>query len=69
MRTGGLDALADQLRALPAQLLSELDSGGEEFVLVLARRTSKGDLELVGKVPRIDSLLERSAVALVRRNS
>jgi hypothetical protein len=69
VQTGPLEALASQLRDLPAQMLSDLDSGDDEFVLVLARRMPGGELGLVGKVPRIGSLLEKAAAGLIREKS
>ena len=58
-------ALAKKLRALPVQDLAELPGDGEEFALVMVRRTITGSIEMVGEVPHDRSLVERAARKLV----
>ena len=54
------EALTRRLRALPARPLSVLASEGEEFTLILARRTPEG-LMVVGELADDLALLERAA--------
>jgi hypothetical protein len=65
LRTGPNAALAKKLRTLPALSLSELSATGDEFVLVLARRSDEGTPVLIGEIPRDVALLERAARQLV----
>ena len=56
----------ERLRALPTRPLAELGAEGEEFTLVLARRTDAGEIVLVGEVGDDTALLERAAKKLLR---
>ena len=59
------EALAQQLRALEAITLEELDGAGSEFALVLIRRDEIGCTEILGEVPEDIGLIERAARKLV----
>lgn len=59
------EALAQQLRALEALSLEELDGAGPEFALVLIRRDEIGCTEILGEVPEDIGLIERAARKLV----
>ena len=65
LRTGPSAALAKKLRILPALSSSGLSATGDEFVLVLARRSNGGAPVLVGEIPRDVAMLERAARKLV----
>jgi len=54
-------ALADRLRQLPARSLAEIPASGEEFTVLIARRTDDGAILLVGEVAADPVLLERAA--------
>jgi len=56
--------MAARLRAMPATTLADLDPSGEEFTLVLARRTSAGAVEMLGEVPDA-ALIARAARTLL----
>jgi hypothetical protein len=55
------EALAEQLRALEAISLEELDGAGAEFALVLIRRDEIGCAEILAEVPEDIGLIERAA--------
>ncbi|QDH33328.1 hypothetical protein [Porphyrobacter sp. YT40] len=55
------EALAQQLRALEAITLEELDGAGPEFALVLVRRDEIGCAEILAEVPEDIALIERAA--------
>jgi hypothetical protein len=57
--------LAKKLRALEALSLADLDEEGAEFALVMVRRTSDGELEVIGEVPEDVPLVERAARKLL----
>ena len=59
------EAVAARLRAIPTRAMAELPSEGEEFTLVLARRTGSGEVLLVGEVADDVALLERAAKRLL----
>lgn len=59
------EVLAGQLRALPARPLGALAGEGEEFALLVARRTPSGEVVLVGEVSGEPALLERAARKLI----
>ncbi len=68
-KTGSLrdtprEALAKKLREIESQPLSALAPEGEEFALVLVRRTADGQVLLVGEVAD-EGLLERAAKRLI----
>ncbi|MBO6528259.1 MAG: hypothetical protein JJ970_08190 [Erythrobacter sp.] len=58
-------ALAEKLRALETLSLAELEEDGAEFALVMVRRTSEGELEVIGEVPENIPLVERAARKLL----
>jgi hypothetical protein len=59
------EALAQQLRALDAITLEDLDGAGTEFALVLIRRDEIGCAEILAEVPEDIGLIERAARKLV----
>ena len=59
------EALAQQLRALEAITLEELDGAGPEFALVLVRRDEIGCVEILAELPEDIALIERAARKLV----
>jgi len=58
-------AVVRRLRDLPARPLADLDGSGDEFTLVLARRTGDGDVLMIGEVAGDAALLERAARRLL----
>jgi len=61
----GESQIVRRLRALPARPLADLSANGEEFTLVLARRTDEGEVLLLGEVADDAALLERAARRLL----
>ena len=59
------EAVAARLRTLPTRPLAELAREGEEFTLLLARRTPTGEMMLVGELADDVGLLERAAKRLL----
>ena len=59
------EALAEQLRALEAITLEELDGAGAEFALVLIRRDEIGCAEILAELPEDIAQIERAARKLV----
>lgn len=59
------EALAQQLRALDAITLEDLDGAGAEFALVLIRRDEIGCAEILAEVPEDIGLIERAARKLM----
>jgi hypothetical protein len=59
------EALAAKLREMPALDLAALDPSGNEFGLVMIRRTEDGGIEILGEVPEDVALLEKAARKLV----
>ena len=55
------EALAQQLRALDAMMLEDLDGAGPEFGLVLIRRDEVGCAEVLAEVPEDIAMIERAA--------
>ena len=55
------EALAQQLRALEAISLEELDGAGSEFALALIRRDEIGCAQVIAEVPEDIALIERAA--------
>ncbi|KPF64105.1 hypothetical protein [Porphyrobacter sp. AAP60] len=55
------EALAEQLRALEAITLEELDGAGPEFALALIRRDEIGCAEIIAELPEDIALIERAA--------
>ncbi|KLE34850.1 hypothetical protein AAW00_08400 [Aurantiacibacter luteus] len=58
-------AIAKKLRALPAARFDAIAQDGEEFALVLIRRTPSGHVALLGEVPQDVSLVEKAARRLI----
>ncbi len=58
-------ALARKLRALPPQDFAAIPAEGNEFALVIIRRTEEGEVIVLGEVPDDVALLERAARRLV----
>ena len=58
-------AIARKLRALDAHGLDAIAHAGEEFALVMVRRTEEGEVVMLGEVPGDTSLLERAARKLI----
>jgi hypothetical protein len=58
-------ALARKLRALPPQAFDALPADGNEFALVMIRRTDEGEVVLLGEVPDDLALVERAARRLL----
>ena len=59
------DATARKLRSIAARPLAELARDGDEFAVVVVRRTQGGDVLLVGEVAGDTALLERAAKHLL----
>lgn len=59
-RSPARETMAQRLRALPTRPLGEISAEGDEFTLVIARRTAEGEVVLIGEVAD-ESLLERAA--------
>jgi len=55
------EALAQQLRALDAIMLEELDGAGPEFALALIRRDETGCAAILAEVPEDIAQIERAA--------
>ena len=55
------EALAEQLRALEAISLEELDGAGPEFALAFIRRDEIGCAEIIAELPEDIALIERAA--------
>lgn len=55
------EALAQQLRAMEAISLEQLDGADAEFALVLIRRDEIGCAEILAEVPEDVALIERAA--------
>jgi len=58
------DIVSRQLRELPTFAINDLSSEGEEFSVVVIRRTADGQIVLVGEVTD-DALLERASKRLI----
>jgi hypothetical protein len=55
----------DKLRKLAARDFSSIAPEGEEFALVMVRRTGHGEVVVLGEVPADEALVERAARKLV----
>ena len=62
---GPKPAIARKLRAMEARAVSDIAADGEEFALVMVRRTEDGDVVLLGEVPAGTSLVEKAARQLL----
>lgn len=58
-------AISRRLRALPEQALSDISLAGDEFALVMLRRTAGGEVIMLGEVPGDGALLEKAARSLL----
>ncbi|GAA0266263.1 hypothetical protein GCM10009127_02160 [Alteraurantiacibacter aestuarii] len=65
VQTGPRKALARKLRAIQPRQLSAIGTQGEEFALVMVRRTDDGDVVLLGEVPEDNALIEKAARKLI----
>lgn len=65
LRETPAEELARKLRSVDAQPLASLAPHGEEFALVVVRRTGSGEVLLLGEVTDDAALLERAAKRLV----
>ncbi len=61
IRTQPRKAISNKLRALPEHALGDVSRQGEEFALVMLRRTPQGDVVMLGEVPSDASLIEKAA--------
>ena len=59
--SGPRPSFAARLRAMAPLSLADLSPQGEEFALVLVRRTPAGEVQLLGEVPADAGLVERAA--------
>ena len=57
--------LARKLRQMPASGLMSIPAQGEEFALVLVRRTQSGEVVLLGELPGDAAMIEKAARKLV----
>ncbi|MFB0611959.1 hypothetical protein [Aurantiacibacter poecillastricola] len=62
---GPKKAIARRLRTLEARSFTALPSEGEEFGLVMIRRTEDGDIVMLGEVPANVALIEKAAQELL----
>ena len=62
---GPRTAIARKLRAMDALPMAAIDRDGEEFALVMVRRTDAGDVVLLGEVPADTAMVERAARSLL----
>lgn len=64
-RTQPRKGLAKKLRALDGQSLHEVSGHGEEFALVMIRRTPEGEVRVLGEVDGDAALIEKIARKIV----
>ncbi len=62
---GPREALAKKLRAIAPLGFEDIDAEGEEFALVMIRRTPEGEVVVLGEIERDIPLIERAARKLV----
>ena len=65
MRDTPQETLAKKLRAIEVSPLAGLSGEGDEFAVVVVRRTAQGEVVLVGEVTGDPGLLERAAKRLL----
>ena len=65
LRTAPRKAIARRLRALPEARFDTIAQSGDEFALVMIRRSASGQVALLGEVPQDVSLLEKAARRLM----
>ncbi len=63
--TGPRKTLARKLRAMEPRPIAAIDRDGDEFALVMVRRTEDGEVLLLGEVPRDVAMVERAARQLL----
>lgn len=59
--TGPRKTIARKLRAMDPRPIAAIDRDGDEFALVMVRRTDEGEVVLLGEVPADSSMIERAA--------
>ncbi|MEZ5744736.1 MAG: hypothetical protein R3D89_13710 [Sphingomonadaceae bacterium] len=64
-RTEPRNAIANKLRKLAPQTISDIPSEGSEFTVLLARRTEDGEIVILGEVADDVQLVERAAKKLL----
>ena len=64
-RTAPRKAIAKKLRAMAPRQLADVSAQGEEFALVMIRRTQDGDVVMLGEVSEDASLIEKAARQLI----
>ncbi|WAT17122.1 hypothetical protein OZN62_09255 [Aurantiacibacter sp. MUD11] len=62
---GPKKAIARKLRAMTPRGFEAVDTRGEEFALVMIRRTESGDIVVLGEIPDNVSLIEKAARELL----
>ncbi|APE27438.1 hypothetical protein [Aurantiacibacter gangjinensis] len=62
---GPKKSIARKLRAIEPRRFESLASEGEEFALVMVRRTESGDVVMLGEVPGNTALIEKAARELI----
>lgn len=62
---GPRKSLVRKLRAMAPRPIAAIDRQGEEFALVMVRRTDEGEVVLLGEVPADTALVERAARRLL----
>ena len=60
-----VDPIARKLRAMDPRPIAAIDRNGDEFALVMVRRTEDGEVVLLGEVPRDVAMVERAARSLL----
>ncbi len=64
-RTKPRQGLARKLRAMEGRLLAEIPTDGEEFALVMIRRSANGDIRVLGEVDSDVAMIEKVGRKLV----
>lgn len=62
-------SMAKRLRSLPSAELDQTCRDGEEFAMVMVRRTPNGSVEIVGEVPSDPNLMRKAAKAVLASHS
>jgi len=63
--SGPRKSIARKLRAMDPRPIAAIDRNGDEFALVMVRRTEDGEVVLLGEVPRDVAMVERAARSLL----
>ncbi|MBS0477109.1 MAG: hypothetical protein JSR28_18420 [Proteobacteria bacterium] len=66
VRTRPRDSIVRTLRVMPRHGFDEIAPQGDEFALVLIRRSPGNGVEVIGEVPRNVSLIEKAAGEILR---